>query len=96
MNGQNGQPPPKSITISLQGSSRSIRQEMVRAAQEGSPDLILKAAGSEAHPQLADLLQDAGRLGFQHVTLHASRTQLDSLGERRQVALRKIHQVEEL
>jgi hypothetical protein len=96
MNGQNGQQPSKSITISLRGSSRSIRKEMVRAAQEGSSDLILRAPGSNPHPQLAELLQDSGRLGFERVTLCASRAQLDSLGERRTVALRKIHHVEEI
>ncbi len=96
MNGQDPRVPTDAIEISLQGSSREIRKKMVRAAQEGSLGLILEATGPEPHPMLVELLQDAGRLGFKRVVFRAPVHHLESLGERRQVALRKIHQVEEI
>jgi len=94
MNGQDAAPIPAQVVVELEGSSREIRQALVRAAQQGSAELVLHSAASDPHPALAELLIDSGRLSFESIILRIPESHLESLGEKKRVALRKIRQVE--
>ena len=87
--------PPQHVTVRIEGSSRSIRKELVRAAQQGAPELIIETVGDPPHPHLAELLQDTGRLKSERIVLRAPTTHLESLGEQRRIALRRITTIEE-
>ena len=95
LNGQDAPMPPTQVTVRLEGSSRAIRKRLVRAAQQGAPELVVETVGDPPHPNLAELLQDTGRLKFERVVLRAPTTHVDSLGDQRRIALRRITQIEE-
>ena len=95
LNGEDAPQPPQHVTVRIEGSSRSIRKELVRAAQQGAPELIIETVGDPPHPHLAELLQDTGRLKFERIVLRAPTTHLESLGEQRRIALRRITTIEE-
>jgi hypothetical protein len=94
VNGQDPAESPQQICVRLQGSSREIRKALVRAAQEGAPELVVEAVGLEPHPDLAELLMDSGRLSFERIILRAPEAHIASLGDKKRVALRRISQVE--
>ncbi len=60
-------PPRFPITLSLHGTSREIRREMIQAAQQGSP--VLRIDGGLDHPEALDLLRDATRLSASRVEI---------------------------
>jgi hypothetical protein len=96
MNGEDAMEVQDSHRVLLQGSSREIRKALVRAAQEGAPELVIETVGSEPHPDLAELLADSGRLSFERVILRAPEPHIESLGDKKRVALRRISRVEEI
>lgn len=88
--GDAAMPPPPALELALRGSSRQLRQTLVRLAQEGAPQLRLTELD---HPDLYSLLRDALRLNFDQVELHGDLRPLAALDDRQLFALRRLHRV---
>jgi len=73
---------------SFVGSSREIRRELARCAQEGIERLRIEGAGVFDHPDVASLLRDALRLGIARVEACGDVRPLAQLSDREVVGLR--------
>lgn len=83
-------PPPATLRVVFEGSSRELRALLLRAAQEGAPELRVADAASLRHPALAELLRECLRLSFRAVRVGGPINNLLALSDRQLLGLRGV------
>ena len=91
LNGHDASLPPSQVTVRIEVQSNHP-PELGSRAQQGAPELVVETVGGPPHPNLAELLQDTGRL--RNASSRAPH-HLESLGDQRRIALRRITQIQE-
>lgn len=76
------------------GTSREIRKELARCAQEGVERLRIEGPGVFTHPDVASLLRDSLRLGIARVEACGDVRPLAQLSDREVVGLRGLARLE--
>jgi hypothetical protein len=74
-------------------ATRTIKQRLVEAAQQGAPLLRVASAASLAHPDVGHLLADCRRLSFPEIEICGEASALDELTDREMRRTRGITRV---
>jgi MoaA/NifB/PqqE/SkfB family radical SAM enzyme len=86
--------PVQPLRMTLSGTSRNIRIEMVRLSQSGPAPLQIDAGADLARPDAHALLREVLRLGFTHITVRGDVTALGKRSRRSLTRLKGIHRFE--